>query len=172
MRKNRPQSDPPRQGFTALEEIVLTVDPMFIGFIVTKLSLMYDTDKQGFNLVLEKFQENKDKPMDKLTISAIFKKKIIRDKKVNKVLTTILLLYWRNLRHNGGHMMQFVPTTKKPNQTEQDFKLFKEEYVETLKKLSELILVDWSFYRDNTKKQPIIDMMFDNMVERLKTECL
>ena len=145
MRKNRPQSDPPRQGFSALEEIVLTIDPYYSRLAISQLSVLYDYDKQGFNLVLEMFMEHKDKPMEGIDFKSILAKKFIKGDIRNCVLSLILGLYWRFNKHNGGYMKRLLPTRRLSDESEAQFQERRLKMTDQLKTLSQMMLKDFEF---------------------------
>ncbi len=101
-----------RTGNQALMDLFLTLDPPSFETTAKRLSHLFDADKKGFNLLLEKFDGLKETRM-KGSIDELRKKKFISNTTVNDLLTDMLWHYWNGQQHYaGGYLKRMLPKQK------------------------------------------------------------
>ena len=89
----------------AMADLYLTLEPERFEMIVNHLILLRDTDKDGFDLVLELFDKYKCMVPPRLSLIDVYKNKYIKKDKLNSLLSLMLVQYWddQDLFQGGYH---------------------------------------------------------------------
>ena len=89
----------------AMADLYLTLEPERFEMIVNHLILLRNTDKDGFDLVLELFDKYKCMVPPRLSLIDVYKNKYIKKDKLNSLLSLMLVQYWddQDLFQGGYH---------------------------------------------------------------------
>ena len=106
-----------------IKDIFMTLTPDLFRCAVKTLAKLRDTNKPGFNLVLEKFEKLKNDELRKHHFDSISNKRFIRhDPKLNEILNILLSSYWYCQNYyEGGYFWCMMPT-KKENESDNAFR--------------------------------------------------
>ena len=135
-----------------IKDMFMTMDPDAFCFVANKLAKLRDTNKDGFNVLLEEFEEHKmDKIEHRLVVDVRTKILIQKNKKLNKLLCDILLIYWDHEDiFKGGYFWRLMPT-KKENESEAQFDIRRKRMEDNLMQVMLDVLDDCDYYIKGTQ---------------------
>ena len=127
-----------------IKDMFMTMDPEAFRIALELLSTLRDSDKNGFNLVLEKFQvlkNSKEQNQENILTKMKFRNKVL-----NLVVDKLLIMYWLcKIRYDGGYFWRMMPT-KKANENEAQFKIRRELMEDNLMQVMLDVLDDCDYY--------------------------
>ena len=130
-----------------IKDMFMTMDPPNFRISTLQLAELRDSDKPGFNLVLNKFEENKKINLSVGSATDVIKKRIMRnDDNLNELLSILLYSYWCcKTQYKGGYFWRMMPT-KKANESEAQFKIRRERMEDNLMQVMLGVLDDCDYY--------------------------
>ena len=94
----------------AMADLYLTLEPERFEKIVKHLISLRDTDKDGFDLVLDLFDKYKCMVPPRIGMVDAFKNKFIKNDKLNSLLCRMLVQYWDDQDgYQGGYHKHRLP---------------------------------------------------------------
>ena len=94
----------------AMADLYLTLEPERFEKIVKHLISLRDTDKDGFDLVLDLFDKYKCMVPPRIGMVDAFKNKFIKNDKQNSLLSLMLVQYWDDQDgYQGGYHKHRLP---------------------------------------------------------------
>ena len=94
----------------AIADLYLTLKPKTFEATVQALIKLRDADKEGFDLVLELFDENKRWVPPRHTLIDIYRKRYIDKDSLNNLLSFMLVQYWDDQDfYQGGYHKHRLP---------------------------------------------------------------
>ena len=94
----------------AMADLYLTLEPKRFEKIVKHLISLRDTDKDGFDLVLDLFDKYKCMVPPRIGMVGAFKNKFIKNDKQNSLLSLMLVQYWDDQDgYQGGYHKHRLP---------------------------------------------------------------
>ena len=94
----------------AIADLYLTLKPKTFEATVQTLIKLRDADKEGFDLVLELFDENKRWVPPRHTLIDIYRKRYIDKDALNNLLSFMLVQYWDDQDfYQGGYHKHRLP---------------------------------------------------------------
>ena len=134
-----------------LKDMFMTMDPDAFRIAVDKLAKLRDTDKDGFNKVLEKFEVLKKEKQEDRYCENILVKKIFRNIEQNAVIKVLLVMYWLcKARFDEGYFWRMMPR-KKANESEEQFDIRRKRMEDNLMQLMLDVLDDCDYYIKGTQ---------------------
>ena len=132
-----------------IKDMFMTMDPEAFRIALELLSTLRDSDKDGFNLVLEKFQVLKK--TEEQNQENILTKKKFRNKVLNLVVDKLLIMYWLcKIRYDGGYFWRMMPK-KKANESEAQFDIRRKRMEDNLMQVMLGVLEDCDYYIKGTQ---------------------
>ncbi|MBR5068045.1 MAG: hypothetical protein IKX25_01450 [Bacteroidales bacterium] len=130
-----------------IKDIFMTLTPDLFRCAVKTLAKLRDTNKPGFNLVLEKFEKLKNDELRKHHFDSISNKRFIRhDPKLNEILNILLSSYWYCQNYyEGGYFWRMMPT-KKENENKVQFDIRRKSMEDNLMQVMLDVLDDCDYY--------------------------
>ena len=135
-----------------IKDMFMTMEPEAFCFVANKLAKLRDTNKDGFNVLLEEFEEHKMDKIEHLLVVDVRTKILIhKNKKLNKLLCDILLIYWdRQDIYRGGYFWRMMPK-KKANESEAQFDIRRKRMEDNLMQVMLDVLDDCDYYVKGTQ---------------------
>ena len=136
-----------------LKDMFMTMDPETFRIAAEELAKLRDSDKKGFNLVLEEFEALKnDKTKDHYYMNILNQKIIPGNEKRNLILTELLAMHWSDKdRFDGGYFWRMMPT-KKANESDEQFDTRRKRMEDNLMQVMLDVLDDCNYYIKGTQK--------------------
>ncbi len=107
----------------AMADLYLTLKPKTFEAIVQALIKLRDADKEGFDRVLEQFDENKRWVPPRHTLFDIYRKRYIAKDALNNLLSFMLVQYWDDEDfYQGGYHKHRLPV-QSLDERDEDFLL-------------------------------------------------
>ena len=107
----------------AMADLFLTLKPKTFEAIVQALIKLRDADKEGFDRVLEQFDENKRWVPPRHTLFDIYRKRYIAKDALNNLLSFMLVQYWDDEDfYQGGYHKHRLPV-QSLDERDEDFLL-------------------------------------------------
>ena len=127
-----------------IKDMFMTMDPDAFRIAMEVLASLRDSDKNGFNQVLEKFEALKNsKEHDQ---ENILSNKIFRNDVQNIVVKKLFIMYWLcNVRFDGGFFWRMMPTMK-ANENKAQFDIRRKRMEDNLMQVMLDVLDDCNFY--------------------------
>ena len=149
--KQKPKSERGNPNL-GLKDLFMTLDPELFRFAVISLAMLRDTNKPGFNLVLEQFEVRKNNKPSENSVKDVIKMRIIRcNENLNELLSIMLATYWTcQDKYDGGYFWRMMPT-KKANENEAQFKIRRELMEDNLMQVMLGVLDDCDYYIKGTQ---------------------
>ena len=105
----------------AMADLYLTLEPERFEKIVKHLISLRDTDKDGFDLVLDLFDKYKCMVPPRIGMVDAFKNKFIKNDKLNSLLCRMLVQYWDDQDgYQGGYHKHRLPI-QRLDERDEDF---------------------------------------------------
>ena len=135
-----------------IKDMFMTMEPDSFRNAVEELAELRDSDKKGFNLVLEEFEAHKnDKPEDHYYGNILTQKIIPNNEKRNLIITELLAMHWNDKeRFYGGYFWRMMPR-KKANESEEQFDIRRKRMEDNLMQLMLDVLDDCDYYIKGTQ---------------------
>ena len=135
-----------------IKDMFMTMEPALFRSTAKSLAALRDTDKPGFDKLLEKFEERKGQKQGIVFVGDIVKKHYLRDKKLNRTLSEMLFRYWESQDcHDGGYFWCMIPKEKLEDESEEVFMARKQEMEDLLMQVELLVLQDCGYYIKGTR---------------------
>ena len=127
-----------------IKDMFMTMDPDAFRIAMKVLASLRDSDKNGFNQVLEKFEALKNsKEHDQ---ENILSNKIFRNDVQNIVVKKLFIMYWLcKVRFDGGYFWRMMPR-KKANENEAQFDIRRKRMEDDLMQVMLDVLDDCNYY--------------------------
>ena len=94
----------------AISDLFLTMTPETFNEIINHLIKLRNSDKDAFSYLLLKFDEHKSRVPPRHTMVDIYRKKYIKNRKLNSLLCFMLLRYWDEQDlYQGGYNKCSLP---------------------------------------------------------------
>ena len=94
----------------AMADLYLTLEPERFEEIINLLIKLRDADRDAFSYVLLKFDEHKGMVPPRHTMVDIYRKKYIKNRELNSLLSFMLLRYWNEQDlYQGGYYKCSLP---------------------------------------------------------------
>ena len=135
-----------------IKDMFMTMDPKSFRNAVEELAELRDSDKKGFNLVLDEFEAHKnDKPENHLFGNILTQKIIPGNEKRNLMITELLAMHWNDKeRFYGGYFWRMMPR-KKENESEAQFDIRRKRMEDNLMQVMLDVLDDCDYYIKGTQ---------------------
>ena len=149
--KQKPKSERGNPNL-GLKDLFMTLDPELFRFAVISLAMLRDTNKPGFNLVLEQFEVRKNNKPSENSVKDVIKMRIIRcNENLNELLSIMLATYWTcQDKYDGGYFWHMMPK-KKENESEAQFDFRRKRMEDNLMQLMLDVLDDCDYYIKGTQ---------------------
>ena len=132
-----------------IKDMFMTMDPEAFRIALEMLATLRDSDKDGFNLVLEKFQvlkNSKEQNQENILTKMKFRNKVL-----NLVVDKLLIMYWLcKIRYDGGYFWRMMPK-KKANESEAQFDIRRKRMEDNLMQVMLDVLDDCDYYIKGTQ---------------------
>ena len=130
-----------------IKDMFMTMSPDLFRIAVEELAELRDSDKNGFNLVLEEFQAHKnDKPEDYYYGNILNQKIIPNNEKQNLIIKELLDMQWTSKESFfGGYFWRMMPR-KKANENEAQFDIRRKRMEDNLMQVMLDVLDDCNYY--------------------------
>ena len=127
-----------------IKDMFMTMDPDAFRIAMEVLASLRDSDKNGFNQLLEKFQVLKN--TEEQEQENILSSKIFRNDVQNIVVKKLFIMYWLcKVRYDGGYFWRMMPR-KKANENEAQFDIRRKRMEDNLMQVMLDVLDDCNFY--------------------------
>ena len=104
----------------AMADLFLTLTPETFEEIINLLIKLRDTDRDAFSYVLLKFDEHKSMVPPRHTMVDIYRKKYIKNRELNSLLSFMLLRYWDEQDlYQGGYNKCSLPVQQLEEQDDE-----------------------------------------------------
>ena len=134
-----------------IKDMFMTMDPPNFHLSIHELAELRDSDKHGFNQVLEKFEQHKMYRLPKGSITDIIKKRIIRDENLNELLSVLLCSYWHcQDKYDSGYFWRMMPTQKE-DESDAQYKIRRKRMEDNLMQVMLDVLEDCDYYIKGTQ---------------------
>lgn len=135
-----------------LKDMFMTMDPLSFRDAAFNLAELRETDKPGFDLVLEMFEQHKGKkPKDKY-FETVNKKNLIRkNAELNELLSVLLTTYWLGQDWNEGGYFWCMMPKKKENESDEQFDIRRKRMEDNLMQVMLDVLDDCDYYIKGTQ---------------------
>ena len=135
-----------------IKDMFMTMDPEAFRNAVEELAELRDSDKKGFNLVLDEFEAHKnDKPEEHYFRNILTQKIIPGNEKRNVIVKELLAMHWTyKERFFGGYFWRMMPT-KKETESEAQFNIRRELMEDNLMQVMLDVLDDCDYYIKGTQ---------------------
>ena len=136
-----------------IKDMFMTMDPKAFRNAVEELAKLRDSDKKGFNLVLDEFEAHKnDKPEDHYFGNILIQKIIPGNEKRNVIVKELLAMLWTDKeRFFGGYFWRMMPR-KKANESDEQFDIRRKRMEDNLMQVMLDVLDDCDYYIKGTQK--------------------
>ena len=135
-----------------IKDMFMTMGPEAFRNAVEELAKLRDSDKKGFNLVLDEFEAHKnDKPEDHYYGNILTQKIIPGNEKRNVIVKELLAMQWTDKeRFFGGYFWRMMPT-KKETESEAQFDIRRKRMEDNLMQVMLDVLDDCDYYIKGTQ---------------------
>ena len=132
-----------------IKDMFMTMDPEAFRIAMKVLATLRDSDKNGFNQMLEKFEALKNS--EDHYQENILSNKIFRNDVQNIVVKKLLIMYWLcKIRFDGGYFWRMMPR-KKANENEAQFDIRRKRMEDNLMQVMLDVLDDCNYYIKGTQ---------------------
>ena len=133
-----------------IKDMFMTMDPDAFRIAMEVLASLRDSDKNGFNQLLEKFQVLKN--TEEQEQENILSSKIFRNDVQNIVVKKLFIMYWLcKVRYDGGYFWRMMPR-KKATENEAQFDIRRKRMEDDLMQVMLDVLDDCDFYIKGSQK--------------------
>ena len=127
----------------AVTDLFLTLDPETFEVIIDHLIRLRRHDKDEFSYLLGKFDELKLMVPPRNKVADIFERKLVRNRRLNRLLCTMLFRYWdQQDLYQGGFSKRNLPV----QDVDEPDDVFMQRYNEEYNKYMEVMLEKFQDY--------------------------
>ena len=117
----------------AVADLFLTLDPETFEEIIDHLIKLRDHDKDEFSYLLGKFDELKVMVPPRNKVADVFEKKLVRNRRLNRLLCIMLFRYWdQQDLYQGGFLKRSLPVQDVDEPDDEFMQQYNKEYNEMM----------------------------------------
>ena len=118
---------------SAVTDLFLTLDPETFEEIIDHLIRLRRQDKDEFSYLLGKFDELKVMVPPRNKVADVFEKKLVRNRRLNRLLCIMLFRYWdQQDLYQGGFLKRSLPLQDVDEPDDEFMQRYNKEYNELM----------------------------------------